>query len=237
MCTWKAWSVHGDRVGVCILKGGVCMGERECVCIWKGWSVRAWGEGGCVYGRGGVCVHGERECVRIWKGWSVRAWRERECVCIWKGWSVRAWREREGVYMEGVECVCMGRGWMCVYGRGGVCVHGERGRVGIWKGGVCVHGSFVPRPRPAFHCLQYGKAGQGLGTRLRAWGEGGCVYGRGGVCMARGRVCIWKGWSVHGERESVYMEGVECACMGRGSVCAYGRGRVQCFSLMFGLVV
>ena len=24
---------------------------------------------------------------------------------------------------------------------------------------------------------------------------------------------------VHGEREGVYMEGVECACMGRGRVC------------------
>ena len=37
-------------------RGGVCVhGEREDVCIRKGWSVRAWGEGGCVYGRG-ECV-------------------------------------------------------------------------------------------------------------------------------------------------------------------------------------
>ena len=25
--------------------------------------MRAWGQGGCVYGRGEVCVHGEREGV------------------------------------------------------------------------------------------------------------------------------------------------------------------------------
>ena len=36
---------------------------------------------------------------------------------------------------------------------------------------------------------------------------------------------------MHGERESVYTEGVykeglECACMGRGSMCVYGRGVV-----------
>ena len=37
-----------------------------------------------------------------------------------------------------------------------------------------------------------------------------CVYGRGGVC-------------VHGEREGVYMEGVECVCTGRGRMCVYGR--------------
>ena len=30
----------------------------------------------------------------------------------------------------------------------------------------------------------------------------------------------------NGEREGVYMEGVECACMGRGRVCAYGKGGV-----------
>ena len=83
-----------------------CMGTGR-VCIWKGWSVHAWGEGGCVYGRGGVCVHGEREGVCTWKG----------RVCI-PG-------QREGVYMEGVECACIGRGG-CVCGRGGLCMHGER---------------------------------------------------------------------------------------------------------------
>ena len=30
---------------------------------------------------------------------------------------------------------------------------------------------------------------------------------------------------MYGEREGVYMEGVECACMGRG--CVYGRGGVH----------
>ena len=113
-----------------------------------------------------------------------------ECACMGRGLNGMHW-EREGVYMEGVECVFMGRGRVCIWkgssvrARGeGVCVHMEgvefacmgRGRVCIWKGGVCVHGSLIPRPRPAFHCLQYGKAGQGLGTSVRAWGEGGCVY-------------------------------------------------------------
>ena len=70
------------------------------------------------------------------------------------------------------------------------------------------------------------------------------------VCMGRGRVCAYGrvGVCVHGEREGVYMEGVECAwgegvymegfgcaCMERGRVCIYmegfgcacmGRGRV-----------
>ena len=45
---------------------------------------------------------------------------------------------------------------------------------------------------------------KGLG--VHAWGEGGCEYGRGGVC-------------VYGEREGVYTERVECACMERGKVC------------------
>ena len=31
---------------------------------------------------------------------------------------------------------------------------------------MCEIASLVLRPRPAFHCLQYGKAGEGLGTRL-----------------------------------------------------------------------
>ena len=57
-----------------------------------------------------------------------------------------------------------------------------------------------------------------------------CVYGRGGVCVRGERedVCIWKGWSVRasGEGGYVYMEGVECACIGRGKICVYGRGGV-----------
>ena len=58
---------------------------RGRVCIWKGWSVRAWGEGECVYGRGGVCMHGERvECACMGRG-GVCMHGERECVCIWKG--------------------------------------------------------------------------------------------------------------------------------------------------------
>ena len=36
---------------------------------------------------------------------------------------------------------------------------------------------------------------------MRVWGEKGFVYGKGGVCM-------------HGEREGVYMKGVQFACMG-----------------------
>ena len=49
------------------------------------------------------------------------------------------------------------------------------------------------------------------------------------TCMGRGMVCIWKRLSVHGEREGVYMEGVECGCMGvciwKGwSVRAWGKG-------------
>ena len=68
--------------------------DGGCVCM-EGWSVRAWGEGGCVYGRGGVCVHGERERVCNTEGV--------ECVCAGSGC----------VYTEGVECVCTGR--RCVY--------------------------------------------------------------------------------------------------------------------------
>ena len=58
--------MHGERESV-YMEGVQCayMGERECVCIWKGLSVHAWGEGGCRYGRGGVCVHREREGVCI----------------------------------------------------------------------------------------------------------------------------------------------------------------------------
>ena len=68
-----------------------------------------------------------------------------------------------------------------------------RGRVCIWKG-LSVHGERV--------CIW-----KGLG--VRAWGEEGSVYGRVWVCM-------------HGEREGVYMEGVQCACMGeRESVCIW----------------
>ena len=85
----------------------------------------------------------------------------------------------------------------------------------------------------------------------------GCVYGRGRVCVHGERVCIWLGWSgrmcayemcpvcMHEEREGVciwkslsvyawgeegcvHMEGFECACMWRGSMCAYGSGRMVC---------
>ena len=42
-----------------------------------------------------------------------------------------------------------------------------------------------------------------------------CAYGRSRVC-------------VHGEMEGVYMEGVECACMGRVRACAYGRVDCEC---------
>ena len=52
-----------------------------------------------------------------------------------------------------------------------------------------------------------------------------CVYGRGGVCVHGKRVgvCIWKESSVHawGEGGCVHMEGVECACIGRGRECVY----------------
>ena len=106
--------------------------------------MHAWGEGGCVYRRGRVCVHGEREGVYM-KGSSVHAWGEGGSVCAYGRGGVcmergrmcvygstvklgRAWEpdyvhgEREGVYMEGVECAWGEVG--CVYGRGGVCVHG-----------------------------------------------------------------------------------------------------------------
>ena len=46
------------------------------------------------------------------------------------------------------------------------------------------------------------------------------------MCMGSGRVCAYgRGRGMHGEREGVYTEGVECACMGRG--CVYGRGGVS----------
>ena len=53
-----------------------------------------------------------------------------------------------------------------------------------------------------------------------------CVYGRGGVCVYRERedMCIWKVWSVcaWGDGGCVYMEGVECVCMGeREDVCIW----------------
>ena len=41
------------------------------------------------------------------------------------------------------------------------------------------------------------------------------------VCIRKRRVCV------HGEREGVNMEGVKCACMGRGRVCAYERSSVR----------
>ena len=92
-------------------------GEREGVCILKGSSVRALGEGGCVHGeregvcicKGRVCVHGESEDVCIWKessacmGEGVCAY-GRGRVCIWKESSVRAWGEGGCVHMEGVKC-------------------------------------------------------------------------------------------------------------------------------------
>ena len=75
------------------------------------------------------------------------------------------------------------------------CACTNRGRAcAHGRGGVCVHGDRVG------------------------------VYGRGGVCMGeRECVCIWKGLSVHAwrEREGVYMEGMECACMGTGRVCIW----------------
>ena len=64
----------------------------ECVCMGRG----------CVYGRGGVCVHGEREGVYM-----------EGVQCAWG----------ECVYMEGFECACIGeREGMCIW-KGGVCVH------------------------------------------------------------------------------------------------------------------
>ena len=65
------------------------------------------------------------------------------------------------------------------------------------------------------------------GFECACMGERVCAYGR-VECVHGERVCIWKGgMCVHGEREGVYMEGVECAYMGRGWVCAYGRSRVR----------
>ena len=48
--------------------------------------------------------------------------------------------------------------------------------------------------------------------------------------------CIWKVLSViaFGEGGRVHMEGVECVCMGRGRVCAYGR--VECAYMEKGCV-
>ena len=44
--------MHGEREGV-YMEGVECACTgRGRVCIWKGLSVHAWGEGGCVYGRG-----------------------------------------------------------------------------------------------------------------------------------------------------------------------------------------
>ena len=65
----------------------------------------AWREGGCAYGRGGVCVHEEREGVYM-EGVEC-AWGQGGCVYGRGGVCVHG--EREGVHMEGVECVCMGR--------------------------------------------------------------------------------------------------------------------------------
>ena len=49
-----------------------------------------------------------------------------------------------------------------------------------------------------------------------------CIWKGWNVRVWEGDVCVWKGWSVHawGEGGCVHMEGVECACMGRGRVCA-----------------
>ena len=75
VCIWKGWSVHGEREDVCIWKygkagqglgTGYVHGEREGVYM-EGVEC-AWGEVGCVYGRGGVCMHGERESVHAWGG-------------------------------------------------------------------------------------------------------------------------------------------------------------------------
>ena len=116
--------MHGEREGVYMEGVGVCVHEeRECACMGRG-SVCAWGEGGCVYGRGRVCMHGERKGVYI-EGVEC-ACMGRGRVCISKGWSVRALEE--GVCMHGArKCVCMHGERGCVYGRGGVCEHGEGG--------------------------------------------------------------------------------------------------------------
>ena len=52
------------------------------------------------------------------------------------------------------------------------------------------------------------------GSSVRAWGEGD-VYFEGWS------VCAW------GDGGCVHMEAVECACMGRGRVCAYERSSVR----------
>ena len=71
---------------------------------------------------------------------------------------------------------------------------------------------------------------RGKGWSVRAWGEEG-VYMEGVecACMGRGRVCFLKGWSVHAWGEGVYMEGVECASMGEGG-CVHMEG-VECASM------
>ena len=60
----------------------------------------AWREGGCAYGRGGVCVHEEREGVYM-----------EGVECAWG--------------QEGVECVCMERGRVCIWKEWSVCAWGE----------------------------------------------------------------------------------------------------------------
>ena len=53
-----------------------------------------------------------------------------------------------------------------------------------------------------------------------------CIYGR-FECACMGGCAHMEGveWRAWGEGD-VYLEGVECACMGRGRVCVYGRGGV-----------
>ena len=60
------------------------------------------------------------------------------------------------------------------------------------------------------------------GSSVRPWGEDVCIWKGSSVrAWGRGRVCAYG--RVWVEREGVYMEGVECACMGRVG-CVYGKG-------------
>ena len=138
-----------------------------------------------------------------------------------------AYMERGCVHMEGIKCACMVRGRVCIWK--GWSVHREREDVCIWKGwsvrvwgeGGCVHmeGLSVRTWRRDV-CIW-------KGSSVHAWGRG-CVHMEGSsACMGRG--CVYgRVWvCMHGEWESVYMEGVECACTERGTVCIWKESSVH----------
>ena len=140
---------------------------------------------------GGVMWRGDGEGVMDGcEGWYMGWWCKGMMVWMWGVMMYGCWCEGDGVdvIMEGV--MVWSEGWWyegVMVWRGDVRWWWAGGDVGDrvkGKGWLCEgvtecyakekarDGSLVPRPRPAFHHLQYtsdGKLGKGLGTTLTRW--------------------------------------------------------------------